>query len=213
MGVKFNRYNIMAIQTIYTSCTQAAIFSCEAETLREAVEKAVAEGVSLEGADLFEADLSGAGLVKAKLHGANLAYANLEGATIWDADLSAASLFRANLTGAKLVGADLFLADLDGVIGLKVDKQQEEPEKEEPAAVEDHTMESPPSNSSRLVYTIRIVYKSGYTHDFDVYSFEVHMSTGQKTYSWEAVSVNNSPVVLGGDDIAAVWQVGVKSES
>ena len=195
----------MAIQSIYNSLSGSPIFSCEAETLGDAVEQAVAEGVNLKGAILQGVDLAGAGLPMAQLHGANLSFADLAGAILWDADLSGADLSGADLTDAKLIGADLFLANLDGVVGLKVDKQQEDPKKEEPTVEE-----SSPSESSRLVYTIRIVYKSGYTHDFDVYSFEVHMSTGQKTYSWEAVSVNNSPVVLGGDDIAAVWQVGVK---
>lgn len=59
----------------------------------------------------------------------------------------------------------------------------------------------------RTIYTIRVVYKSGYTHDFDVYSF----SFEDGFYSWEAVDVSNKPVVIGGTEIAAVWQVGTRT--
>lgn len=57
-----------------------------------------------------------------------------------------------------------------------------------------------------LVYTIRIVYKSGYTHDFDVTNFEI---VGQK-YTWTPLCNHNKPIFLGIDDIAAVWQVGAR---
>ena len=57
----------------------------------------------------------------------------------------------------------------------------------------------------RTIFTIRIVYKSGYTHDFDVYDFKI----GSK-FSWETVDPNNKPILIGVDDIAAVWQVGVR---
>ena len=58
----------MTTQSIYNRFTQAVIFSCEAATLREAVEKAVAEGVSLSGANLEGANLSGADLYGADLY-------------------------------------------------------------------------------------------------------------------------------------------------
>ena len=54
-------------------------------------------------------------------------------------------------------------------------------------------------------FLVRIVYKSGYTHDFWVYSFSVKNGT----YTWSCVEENNKPVVLGADDIAAVWQIGL----
>lgn len=56
------------------------------------------------------------------------------------------------------------------------------------------------------VYTVRIVYKSGYTHDFDILDFEI---VGQK-YTWTPCDGQNKPLLLGIDDIAAVWQVGVR---
>lgn len=56
------------------------------------------------------------------------------------------------------------------------------------------------------VYTVRLVYKSGYTHDFDVTSFKI---TGD-TCEWVSVSVDNNPLRLGLNDIAAIWQVGTK---
>ena len=55
-------------------------------------------------------------------------------------------------------------------------------------------------------FKIRVVYKSGYTHDFWVWSFS---RTGE-TMTWESVTDKNKPLVLGIDDIAAVWQVGTR---
>ncbi len=88
------------------------LYTCEAETLREAVERAVRERVSLEGANLGSASLDGTYLRGANLRGAylvgtNLRGANLRGADLWGADLRGADLSSANLEGANLDGADL----------------------------------------------------------------------------------------------------------
>lgn len=56
------------------------------------------------------------------------------------------------------------------------------------------------------VFTIRIVYKSGYIHDFEVTEFN---HSGGK-YTWESYDHHNKPVQLGADDVAAVWQVGYR---
>jgi hypothetical protein len=56
------------------------------------------------------------------------------------------------------------------------------------------------------IFKIRIVYKSGYTHDFEVNNFEVNRGT----YTWDAVSEENNPLKLGVDDIAAIWQIGTR---
>jgi hypothetical protein len=61
---------------------------------------------------------------------------------------------------------------------------------------------------SRDIFTIRIVYKSGYTHDFDVYRFKIRGGT----FEWDAVSADNTPLFLGADDVAAVWQIGTRRE-
>jgi hypothetical protein len=105
------------------------LWSGEAESLREAVIKAVAAGADLTGADLTDAylprayltdayltgaDLTDAYLPRANLTDANLADANLAGANLTDAYLTGADLTRANLTGADLTGADLTGADLTG---------------------------------------------------------------------------------------------------
>lgn len=61
------------------------------------------------------------------------------------------------------------------------------------------------------IYTIRIVYKSGYTHDFDATEFTItNKLGGLKDYKWTAVDHANKPLMLGaeGGEIAAVWQVG-----
>jgi hypothetical protein len=103
-----------------------------AESLRSALERAVASGANLyrtnlhgvnlrgadlRGADLSGADLRGADLSGAKLRGANLSEANLNGADLrWanlsEANLSEANLSEANLSGANLSGANLREADL-----------------------------------------------------------------------------------------------------
>lgn len=56
------------------------------------------------------------------------------------------------------------------------------------------------------IFRVRIVYKSGYTHDFDCTDFTI---SGSKV-SWESVDYSNKPVKIGFDDIAAVWQVGTR---
>jgi hypothetical protein len=96
-------------------------------TIRTALEKAVADGVNLSGADLAGANLAGAdltnvnlvdadlvraNLVDADLSGANLAGANLAGANLRGANLANANLTNANLSSAYLVDADLFGANL-----------------------------------------------------------------------------------------------------
>ena len=116
----------------------------ENNTLKDTVEKAVKQGVSLAyanlyGANLRYANLRGADLVGADLSNANLRYAdlskaNLYGANLYEADLYYANLIKAdliysylnhsnlshiNLKNAKLyeadlIGADLSYADLNG---------------------------------------------------------------------------------------------------
>lgn len=88
------------------------LYTCEAESQREAVGRAVGEGVSLEGADLRGADLRGADLVDANLRYAYLRLANLRGANLRGADLRGAYLKGADLRGANLRNAYLRLANL-----------------------------------------------------------------------------------------------------
>jgi len=82
----------------------------EAESLREAVVKAVAADAYLARADLADANLAdanlaGANLARAYLAGANLADANLAGAYLADANLAGANLAGANLAGTALAPA------------------------------------------------------------------------------------------------------------
>ena len=58
------------------------------------------------------------------------------------------------------------------------------------------------------IFTIRIVYKSGYTHDFDCTKFD---KVGG-SYSWDGEDAGNRPLILGVDDISAVWVVGERKE-
>lgn len=54
------------------------------------------------------------------------------------------------------------------------------------------------------VYTVRVVYKSGYVHDFECTEF----SYSGGTYQWVSADVDNRPIDLGGTEIAAIWQMG-----
>jgi hypothetical protein len=60
------------------------------------------------------------------------------------------------------------------------------------------------------VFTVRIVYKSGYTHDFECFTFDI--DNGKYTYI-PASGNTNIPVMLGPNEIATVWQLGVKFPS
>ena len=86
-------------------------------TLVEAVEAAVAKGISLAYAYLCHAKLQGARLAFADLRGARLASAVLKNADLSNADLSNAQLMEADLRGAlrdgwKIAGADFRAARL-----------------------------------------------------------------------------------------------------
>jgi hypothetical protein len=91
------------------SYTGTVLHRSEADTMRAAVEEAVAARANLAGAYLARADLTGAYLAVAYLAGANLAGANLA-----LADLTRANLAGANLAGPNLAGANLALATLIG---------------------------------------------------------------------------------------------------
>lgn len=56
------------------------------------------------------------------------------------------------------------------------------------------------------VFRIKIIYKSGATHEFWVKKFS--MSGGR--YHWESAEDSNKPLLLGVDEIAAVYQTSVK---
>lgn len=66
----------------------------------------------------------------------------------------------------------------------------------------------PTEKNPTHIITIRVVYKSGYTHDFDVTDFSVNQAT--LTYTWTAWNPANAPLLIGVDDIAAVWQVNIR---
>lgn len=56
------------------------------------------------------------------------------------------------------------------------------------------------------IFTVKIIYKSGAVHTFETTKFTVKGGS----YHWENVDNNNKPVVIGVDEIAAVWQVGCR---
>lgn len=56
------------------------------------------------------------------------------------------------------------------------------------------------------VFKLKVQYKSGTVHTFETYSFTI--SGG--TWTWDSVSQENKPLLLGIDNVEAVWQVGVR---
>ena len=74
----------------------------EADSIAEAVARAVKEDADLTSADLSHAYLRGADLSHANLSYADLRFADLTGADLTGADLSDANLSDAHLAGAKL---------------------------------------------------------------------------------------------------------------
>ena len=119
------------------------IFSCEAKTFKECLEKAVSQGVDLSFADLSGQDLSGANLSRAKMIFANLSWSDLSNAQmalsmcsfadftsakmehtcLRNSEIKEANFTRANmryavasgscLYGSKFDYADLFMASFD----------------------------------------------------------------------------------------------------
>lgn len=55
------------------------------------------------------------------------------------------------------------------------------------------------------VFRVRIIYKNGYAQDFDCTAFTI----SNKEVKWKAVGSPN-PLLIGVDDIAAVWQLGAR---
>ena len=102
------------------------IYESENATIKDAVEEAVKQKISLVNADLryadlryadlYSADLSYANLYSADLRSADLSYADLN-----SADLSYADLYSANLRSADLYSANLYSADLRSADLLSAD--------------------------------------------------------------------------------------------
>lgn len=53
---------------------------------------------------------------------------------------------------------------------------------------------------------IKVLYKSGNSHEAWFTTF----TKDRNTWSWETVTQSNSPVIMGVDDIEAVWQVNAR---
>jgi len=55
----------------------------------------------------------------------------------------------------------------------------------------------------KTVYTVRIIYKSGYAQDINLLDFT--WNDGQ--IKWESIAGQSRPVKIGVDEIAAVYQL------
>ncbi len=56
----------------------------------------------------------------------------------------------------------------------------------------------------RTKFKIRILYKSGNSHEFWVTTFDI--KNGK--WTWSSVTQTNNPLIIGVDDVEAVYQVG-----
>ena len=54
-------------------------------------------------------------------------------------------------------------------------------------------------------YNLRVLYKSGYTHDFEVESFKVH---GPGDISFVPAKQHNRPLLFGAQHVESVWLIG-----
>jgi len=108
----------MSEQRIVHRWKGVVLWQGEAESVKDALHKALASGANLSGANLSGANLSGANLYGADLYRANLYGANLSGADLSGANLSGANLSGADLSGANLSGANLYGANLSGAKGI-----------------------------------------------------------------------------------------------
>lgn len=95
--------------TIY-SITGETLYQSSHQSLKEAVEAAVADGVSLKNANLAYADLHNANLHSANLSGASMKHANLAHADLSGANLHNANLYCTNLLYASLTDVNLATA-------------------------------------------------------------------------------------------------------
>ena len=114
----------MKIHQIKNRYTGAVIFETEAESLKEAVEMAIASysnlsgsnlrGSDLRGSNLRGSDLRGSNLSGSDLRGSNLRYSNLSGSNLRGSDLSGSNLSGSDLRGSNLSYSDLRYSDLRG---------------------------------------------------------------------------------------------------
>ena len=59
-------------------------------------------------------------------------------------------------------------------------------------------------------YTIRVIYKSGATIDFNVKDFTFKNGSAGPQYAWTTLDGSQtSPIQFGADDVAAVWRIAV----
>lgn len=59
------------------------------------------------------------------------------------------------------------------------------------------------------IFLVRVLYKSGHHEDFWVKNFKVGREFGSTTLEWEAYE-GKAPIMIGVDDIAAIWQLDSK---
>ena len=54
------------------------------------------------------------------------------------------------------------------------------------------------------VFTLRVIYKSGYAIDFEVTEYEI----GPSSAKWVSANDEFRPIHLNYDEVASVWKVG-----
>jgi uncharacterized protein YjbI with pentapeptide repeats len=92
---------------IKTYTNGMVLFSIDTDTLLDALQTAVAQGVNLNDAELSNQNFAGANLAGALLRDADLRNTNFNGANLMNSDLQGANLDYAQMIGTNLQNANL----------------------------------------------------------------------------------------------------------
>ena len=97
----------MTLYQIKSHTDGRVLYECEAESLADAVNQAVATGSDLRGSNLRYSNLSYSDLSGSDLSGSDLRYSNLRGSDLRYSNLSGSDLSGSVLIGSVLIGSDL----------------------------------------------------------------------------------------------------------
>ena len=107
--------------------TDEIIFEDGALTIKETVQNAIEQGISLSGSDLSYSKLSGSDLRGSDLRGSDLRGSDLRGSDLRGSNLRGSDLRDSNLRGSDLRGSDIDFSCLPlwcGSKGIKIDERQ-----------------------------------------------------------------------------------------
>lgn len=59
------------------------------------------------------------------------------------------------------------------------------------------------------IFTIKVNYKSGISHTFDVTEFSIDGAI----WKWTPADEQNKPILMGVENIESVWQIGINENN